>query len=316
MCSPDGVSPGSGSSACGNGREASERIKRLRGNPDAVASAYSLDDYVIAAGPRWRGRLRRPARPCLDARDPTGQRHGPEPHGHRFALGHRASRMVPVTARAALPGLWLRRARPVARSAGRDLPRGPLLGRHATPPSCSSGSIGRPVTSATSITATTARASRGTTPPSSTSSIRRSARRSSRRSSMSPGASRSSASTPRWSLPRSTSSGCGGPSPGPPAASRHGPSTPSRRPSSTSGCRSSSGARSSTGSRPRCPARSCSPRRSGCSRATSSGRSGCIASTTARSCTCSATRTARAIGRSSRRPSSSTPRSSSATSTS
>ncbi len=28
---------------------ASERIKRLRGDPDAVASAYSLDDYVIAA---------------------------------------------------------------------------------------------------------------------------------------------------------------------------------------------------------------------------------------------------------------------------
>ena len=79
---------------------------------------------------------------------------------------------------------------------------------------------------------------------------------------------------------------------------------------------SSSGARSSTGSRPRSPARSCWPRRSGCSRATSSGRSACTASTTARSCTCSATRTARAIARSSRRPSSSTRRSSSATSTS
>ena len=81
-------------------------------------------------------------------------------------------------------------------------------------------------------------------------------------------------------------------------------------------CRSSSGARSSTASRPRSPTRSCSPRRSGCSRATSSGRSGCTASTTARSCTCSATRTAPATGRSSRRPSSSTRRSSSATSTS
>ena len=43
--------------------------------------------------------------------------------------------------------------------------------------------------------------------------------------------------------------------------------------------------------------RSCWPRRSGCSRATSSGRSACTASTTARSCTCSATRTARATGR-------------------
>ena len=57
------------------------------------------------------------------------------------------------------------------------------------------------------------------------------------------------------------------------------------------GCRSSSGARSSTGSPPRSPTRSCWPRRSGCSRATSSGRSACTASTTARSCTCSATRT-------------------------
>ena len=42
----------------------------------------------------------------------------------------------------------------------------------------------------------------------------------------------------------------------------------------------------------------------------------CTASTTARSCTCSGTRTTRGIARSSRRPSSSTPRSSSATSTS
>ena len=49
------------------------------------------------------------------------------------------------------------------------------------------------------------------------------------------------------------------------------------------------------GARTRC----CWPRRSGCSRATSSGRWACIASTTARSCTCCATRTARATGRSS-----------------
>ena len=62
--------------------------------------------------------------------------------------------------------------------------------------------------------------------------------------------------------------------------------------------------------------RSCWPRRSGCSRATSSGRSACTASTTARSCTCSATRTGRATGSSSARPSSSIRRSSSATSTS
>ena len=62
--------------------------------------------------------------------------------------------------------------------------------------------------------------------------------------------------------------------------------------------------------------RSSWPRRSGCSRATSSGPWACTASTTARSCTCSATRTTRATGGCSRRRSSSTPRSSSATSTS
>ena len=87
-------------------------------------------------------------------------------------------------------------------------------------------------------------------------------------------------------------------------------------PSSTRGCRSSSGARWSTGWPPRSPARCCWPRPSGCSRATSCARSGCTASTTARSCTCSATRTGPAIARSSAKRSSSTRRSSSATSTS
>ena len=38
----------SGSSGCGSARQASEKIKRWRGNADAVASAYSLDDYRIA----------------------------------------------------------------------------------------------------------------------------------------------------------------------------------------------------------------------------------------------------------------------------
>ena len=72
-----------------------------------------------------------------------------------------------------------------------------------TPPtrrSCSSGSIAGRATSATSTTATTGRASRGTTRPSSTTPGPRSARRSSRRSSTWPASSRSSASTPRWSL--------------------------------------------------------------------------------------------------------------------
>ena len=91
-------------------------------------------------------------------------------------------------------------------------------GTTATRRSSSSGSTARPATSATSITGTTGRASRGTTRPSSTSSTRPSASRSSGSSSTSPAASRSSASMPRWSSPRSTSSGCGGRSRAPAAA--------------------------------------------------------------------------------------------------
>ena len=140
--------------------------------------------------PRWRGRLRGPARPGVGARHPARERHGPEPHGHRLALGRRAPGLVPVAPGAAVPGLLLHRRRPVRRRAGRDRARGPLLERLRRGGRRSSASTGRPAKRATSTTATTARASRGTTPRSSTTSSRRSARRSSRRSSRSPGASR------------------------------------------------------------------------------------------------------------------------------
>ena len=119
--------------------------------------------------PRRRGGLREPARSGVGARDPPGQRHGAQPHGHRFALGHRAPGVVPVAARAAVPRLHLHRAGPVARSARRDRARGPLLGRHRRRRRVQARSTARPATSATSITATTARASPGTTRPSSTS---------------------------------------------------------------------------------------------------------------------------------------------------
>ena len=74
----------------------------------------------------------------------------------------------------------------------------------------------------------------------------------------------------------STSGGCGSRAPARAAArSRRGPSSGRcPRPSSTPRCPTSSGARSSTGSPSRRPTRSCWPRRSGCSRATSSGPSG------------------------------------------
>ena len=59
---------------------------------------------------------------------------------------------------------------------------------------------------------------------------------------------RSSGSMQRWSWRAGTSAGCGSPTPAPAGRSRPVPSTRSRLASSTSACRRSSGARSSTGS--------------------------------------------------------------------
>ena len=108
-----------------------------------------------------------------------------------------------------------------------------------------------------------------------------------------------------------------------PAARARGGAIPSRgaaalpaRGVRTPHAAASSGARSSTGSPPRRPTRCCWPRRSGCSRATSSARWACTASTTAPSCTCCATRRTPSTSRSSARRSSSTRASSVATSTS
>ena len=91
---------------------ASETIKRMRGNQDAVASAYSLDDYGIAddlGGEAAYASLRDRAGA---ARHPPRERHGPQPHGHRFALGRRASRLVHLGRRAAVPGVHVRRPEP------------------------------------------------------------------------------------------------------------------------------------------------------------------------------------------------------------
>ena len=75
---------------------ASQTIKQLCGNQDAVASAYSLYDYSIAhdlgGEPAYRNLRDRAFRP----RCASGQRHGPQPHGHRFQLGDRASGVVHV----------------------------------------------------------------------------------------------------------------------------------------------------------------------------------------------------------------------------
>ena len=106
---------------------ASQEIKRLRGNPEAVASAYSLMDYRIADDLGGEDGLPRSARSSLGARHPARVRHGPQPHGHRLALGDRASRLVHPARRPALPGLFLHRAGPLLGRARRHLHRGPLL---------------------------------------------------------------------------------------------------------------------------------------------------------------------------------------------
>ena len=119
----------------------------MRGNPDAAASAYSLDDYRIAEDLGGEGACANLRDRALGARDPARERHGPQPHGHRFALGHRAPGVVPVACRSRRipsytfdgPDLSSRRAR--RRSSSRT-----TTGTTATPRSCSSGSTAGPAT--------------------------------------------------------------------------------------------------------------------------------------------------------------------------
>ena len=61
---------------------ASQRIKQLCGNPEAVASAYSLFDYQHRRRPGRRGGLPEPAEARLAARHSPGERHGAQSHGH------------------------------------------------------------------------------------------------------------------------------------------------------------------------------------------------------------------------------------------
>ncbi len=96
-----------GSSASGRRSVASQTIKQLCGNQDAVASAYSLYGYDIAHDLGGEPAYRQPARPRLRPRRPAGQRHGPQPHGHRFQLGHRTPGVVHVPPRQPLSRLSL-----------------------------------------------------------------------------------------------------------------------------------------------------------------------------------------------------------------
>ena len=111
--------------------QASERIKRWRGNADAVASAYSLDDYQIADDLGGEAAL-------ADLRT-RAWRHGirlasdmvPNHMGIDSRWVDRASRAVHLgSRRAAVPVVPVRGPRPVAEDPrGRDPDRGPLLGR-------------------------------------------------------------------------------------------------------------------------------------------------------------------------------------------
>ena len=169
---------------------ASETIKRRRGNPDAVASAYSLDDYRIAD-------------------DIGGEAAYANLRDRAWARGIRlASDMVPnhmgIDSRWVIehPDWFLSVADPPYPAytfngpgslAGRtrvDRPRGPLLGQQRRRGRLQAPRPRLGQRPATSTTATTGRAFPGTTRPSSTSSRPRSASRSSRRSWPSRGASR------------------------------------------------------------------------------------------------------------------------------
>ena len=59
----------------------------MMGNPEAVASAYSLIDYRIADDLGGEAALQNLRERARQARHPPGQRHGAQSHGHRFAAG-------------------------------------------------------------------------------------------------------------------------------------------------------------------------------------------------------------------------------------
>ena len=78
-------------------------------------------------GPRRLGGLQPSEAPRRRLRPAPGQRHGAEPHGHRLAVGDRASRLVPASLGEPVPRLQLQRAGPLHRQPRRDQDRRPLL---------------------------------------------------------------------------------------------------------------------------------------------------------------------------------------------
>ena len=73
---------------------ASQHIKQICGNPEAISSAYSLFDYTIAADlggeeALWKLQGARP-----QARHQAGQRYGAESHRSLLEVDHRTSGLV------------------------------------------------------------------------------------------------------------------------------------------------------------------------------------------------------------------------------
>jgi hypothetical protein len=80
-----------GSSASGSAAAPPRPSSACAASRTPSPSAYSLFEYNIAGDPRRRLRLQQSPRARRPLRHSPRQRHGPQPHGHRFPLGHRAS---------------------------------------------------------------------------------------------------------------------------------------------------------------------------------------------------------------------------------
>ena len=91
---------------------ASQRIKQMARQSRSRGLGLLAVRLRDRRRPGRRRSLPEPARPLLGARHPPGQRHGAQPHGHRFALGDRASRLVHLAARLSpFPAYSLQRRR-------------------------------------------------------------------------------------------------------------------------------------------------------------------------------------------------------------
>ena len=269
-----------------------------RGDADAVASAYAIDDYRIADDLGGEAAFAN-QRARLGAWHPPRCRHGPEPHGHRLELGHQAPEALPL-----LPGVPY----PAYSFSGPDLstgpargdhPRGSLLGQHGRggrvpPPGSRDGRD-----SASSTTAMMA----PRLPWNDTAQldylqadVREAVIRTvSRRPPIADHPLRRRDGPRAPPHPAALVPGARAPA----GRSRRAPSTRCRTRSSTGGCRRSSGARSSIGS-PEAPGTLLLAEAFWLLEGYFVRTLGMPASTTRRSCTCSATRTTPATARSSR----------------